>query len=348
MSSEIRILLLADSHLGFDLPSKPRIERRRRGHDFIRNYERALDPALNDQVDLVVHGGDVFDRPRVPPSLAYQAFHPLVRIADRGIPVFIVAGNHERSILPHIRFAKHPLIHLFDRPQTFVKEIRGARVALAGFPYERRNVRNRFPILLAQTGLHQISAGVRLLCIHHCVEGATVGPGNFTFTTAADVIRCADLPAHCAAVLSGHIHRGQALIRDLRRRPLQTPVLYPGSIERTSVAEAEEQKGFMIVCVTPDEKGGCARWEFRPLPARPMITHHLDPRAHNAVTLESALLTLIRSVPPDAVLRIRMQSEPSPPQAQVLSAANLRRLAPGTMNVELVIVRTGGMQSASV
>ena len=30
----IRVLLLADTHLGFDLPSKPRVERRRRGPDF--------------------------------------------------------------------------------------------------------------------------------------------------------------------------------------------------------------------------------------------------------------------------------------------------------------------------
>jgi DNA repair exonuclease SbcCD nuclease subunit len=348
VATEIRILLIADSHLGFDLPLKPRVERRRRGHDFLRNYDRALEFALEEKVDLVVHGGDVFDRPRVPPSLAYQAFKPLVNIADRGIPVFIVAGNHERSMLPHIRFARHPLIHLFDRPQTFVKDIRCVRIALAGFPYERRNVRNRFPALLEQTALQQVLADVRLLCIHHCVEGATVGPGNFTFTTAADVIRCADLPVECAAVFSGHIHRRQALVRDLRRRPLQTPVLYPGSIERTSIAEAGEEKGFLIVTVSPNEKGGTAQWEYRPLPARPMVTRDLDPGAHNARTVESALVTLINSVPPDAVLRIRLPSELTEAHARVLTAANLRRLAPATMNVDLVMPRAGGMQSASV
>ena len=35
----IRILFLADTHLGFDLPVKPRINRRRRGIDFFKNYE---------------------------------------------------------------------------------------------------------------------------------------------------------------------------------------------------------------------------------------------------------------------------------------------------------------------
>src|SRR5215207_1426319 len=99
MPAEIRILFLADSHLGFDLPVRPRVERPRRGYDFLANYAAALQPAFAGEVDIVVHGGDVFDRPRVPEALAYQAFQPLLRLAERGLPVFVVPGNHERSRL---------------------------------------------------------------------------------------------------------------------------------------------------------------------------------------------------------------------------------------------------------
>src|ERR1051326_3488848 len=103
MRDGVRILLLADSHLGFDLPTRTRVERRRRGHDFLANYERALAPALAGEVDVVVHAGDVFDRSSVVTTLAYQAFEPLRRIASLGIPVLVVPGNHERSRLPHLR-----------------------------------------------------------------------------------------------------------------------------------------------------------------------------------------------------------------------------------------------------
>jgi DNA repair exonuclease SbcCD nuclease subunit len=209
-------------------------------------------------------------------------------------------------------------------------------------------VRARFPQLLADTGWQSVHADIRVLCLHHCVEGATVGPGNFTFTSAADVIRCSDLPSQCAVVLSGHIHRRQALIRDLRRRPLKTPVLYPGSIERTSIAEADEAKGFMIVNIEPSETGGRASWELRELPARPMITHDLHTAAHSAATLENEVVTLIKRAPSDAVLRIRLAGGLGEEHARVLTAANLRRLAPASMNVELVIARRGGMQSATV
>jgi hypothetical protein len=133
MSDDIRILLLADSHLGFDLPVRPRVGRRRRGYDFLANNSAALAPALAGEVDLVVHAGDVFDRSSVLPTLAYQAYEPLRRVADLGVPVFIVPGNHERSRLPHARFATHPGVHIFDTPRTFVARVRGTTIGLRGF-----------------------------------------------------------------------------------------------------------------------------------------------------------------------------------------------------------------------
>jgi hypothetical protein len=65
----IRVLLLADTHVGFDLPSRPRVAARRRGPDFLANFERALAPARSGTVDLVVHGGDLLFRSRVPARL---------------------------------------------------------------------------------------------------------------------------------------------------------------------------------------------------------------------------------------------------------------------------------------
>ncbi len=58
-SAVARVLFVSDTHLGFDLPARPRVERRRRGPDFFANFERALAPALRGEADLVVHGGDL-------------------------------------------------------------------------------------------------------------------------------------------------------------------------------------------------------------------------------------------------------------------------------------------------
>ena len=345
MPSDIRILLLADSHLGFDLPVRPRVERRRRGHDFLANYAAALAPALAGEVDVVVHAGDVFDRSKVVPTVAYQALEPLRRVADRGVPVFIVPGNHERSRLPHLRFASHPGVHVFDRARTWAMDVNGTRIAVAGFPYER-DVRRQVARVLEQTGWDREPNAIRVLCMHQCVEGATVGPADYTFTTAADVVRTRDVPSGFAAVLSGHIHRHQVLTSDLGGRPLESPVLYPGSIERTSVAEIGERKGFMIVHV------GTAgvRWEFRELPARPMIRKEVTVQGTSATALASTIRAMIAAAPSDAVLSIRMTGELTGAQWDAVSAAQLRAMAPPTMNVEITLAGRFGRRehSASV
>jgi exonuclease SbcD len=337
----IRALLLADTHLGFDLPVRPRVRRRRRGHDFFVNYERALAPARSGEVDLVVHGGDVLHRSHVPTSLVYQAFEPLKRVADSGVPVFVVLGNHERSRVPHARFAAHPMIHLFNRPRSFTFEVRGVRLRLAGFPYEHRGIRRRFQAALSATGWDREAVELRLLCLHQCVEGATVGPADYTFRDAPDVIRGRDIPAAFAAVLSGHIHRHQLLATDLLGRPLGAPVLYPGSIERTSIAEKDEPKGYMLVDLEPGEPepvpgtGRVARWSFEELPARPMLVHEI---AANADGIESRIRRLIDEAPSDAVLRIRVRGRGGPRAGEILAAPRLRAMALPTMNIDAVFV----------
>lgn len=341
-SRPLRLLLLADSHLGFDLPLDPRVERRRRGHDFLANHERAVAFAREANVDLIVHGGDLFHRPRVPPSLVYQAFRPLLEAASTGIPVVVVPGNHERSRIPHRRFARHPDLHVFERPETVVLGVRGLRVALAGFPYVR-DIRGCFSEVVRATGRGDEAADVRLLCMHHCVEGARVGPGDFTFRDAPDVVRGRDLPREFAAVLSGHIHRPQVLERDLAGRSLGAPVLYPGSVERTSFAEIDEAKGFRVLDLEPAPGGGRLVGDrFVPLPARPMVVREVRPGEGDGGrwtrrALEAGIAAAVAGAPQDAVLRVRVHGRVSAGARAAVAAARLRRVAPPGMNLEVLL-----------
>lgn len=344
----VRILLMADSHLGFDLPVRPRVERRRRGHDFLANHERALAAAKAEGADLVVHGGDLFHRSRVPSSLVFQAFRPLLELADAGIPVFLVPGNHERSRIPHRRFGTHSNLHIFHEPATVVVEVRGMQVALSGFPYQRKNIRETFPHVLEETGWRQVPVDIRALCMHHCVEGATVGPNDYTFRHAADVIRCSNLPPDFAAVLSGHIHRPQVLEQDLQGRPLSTPVFYPGSVERTAYAEMGERKRFMVLDIEPNGFGGrVVGHRFEELHARPMLVRELRPRKVGATgwcptDLRDALTRTLADVPADAVLRIRVHGPVDSELRAVVAASRLRRMAPAEMNLEVIFVEDRG------
>ena len=324
----IRILFVSDTHLGFDLPRRPRITRRRRGHDFFDNFERALEPARRGDVDLVVHGGDILYRSRVPAELVASAFKPLKEVASMGVPVYVVPGNHERSRIPYGLLAQHENLNLFDRPKTYVWQRNGFTLALAGFPFERR-VRERFPSVVKATCWREARADATLLLIHHAVEGARVGPGNFTFTRASDVIRGADIPRELTAVLSGHIHRAQVLTRDLEGKPLPAPVLYPGSVERTSFAEMDERKGYLTIALEPT--GKLAGWKFHELPARPMMRVELGPAELARTDLAGWLRRRLDALPADAVVQLRVDGA----IPKELNAASLRALAPATMNVAL-------------
>jgi len=337
--SAVRLLFLADTHLGFDLPRRPRVARRRRGQDFLANYHRVLDAALRHRVHMVVHGGDLLYRSRVPAALVQEAVLPLKRIADTGIDVYVVPGNHERSRIPFAGLIEHPRVHVFDRPRTFVASIAGFRVALAGFPFCRDGVRRRFVELVEATRWRFVDADLFLLCVHQCFEGATVGPSDHTFRGAPDVVRVREVPPRFAAVLSGHIHRHQVLERDLAGRALCTPVLYPGSIERTSFAERDESKGYVILTHRRGDASSDPRlaWQFRPLPSRPMIVEDLHTGGLDRAGLESALRRAIDRAPSDAVLRLRLHGELSDNLRPVVAAPSLRALAPPTMNVEAVL-----------
>jgi exonuclease SbcD len=338
--SQIRVLLIADTHLGFDLPLHPRVERRRRGEDFFTNYERALTPAYGGEVDLVVHGGDLFFRSRVPASIVEMAMAPLVRVAELGLPVFIVPGNHERSRIPLHLWSAHPNIYIFDAPSTFSITVRGVTVGLSGFPFIR-NIRDVFDARIEETRHRDRHTDIQLLCLHQTVEGAKVGPSDYTFRRGPDVIRGSDIPAEFDAVLCGHIHRAQMLTRDLSNRPLPAPVIYAGSIERTSFAERDERKSYSICSFSTALRRGQRMVDasFVALPARPMI--HLDIERPDPAgrSLTKQLEQHIRRLDPDAVVRIQVNGPLSPTDEQVLSAANLRSLAPDTMNVSLARTR---------
>ena len=336
----IRILLVADTHLGFDLPFRPRIKRRRRGPDFFANFERALKPAISGEVDAVVHGGDVLYRSKVPARLVEMAFEPLKRMADAGVPVYLVPGNHERSAIPHGYLAEHDNIHVFDHPRTFILQTPSGSLALAGFPFVRTGIRRDFLNIVAQTGWSRAKADNRVLCLHQSIDGATVGPGGYMFRYSHDVIRITDIPREFCATLAGHIHRFQVLTRDLNGRTLKAPVFYPGSIERTSFAEKDEKKGYLILeFETAETSSGTLRnWRFHKLPARPMIQLDLHAAGMNGSQIEAWIQSHLFKIPPDSIVKLKVHGKVSEEAMAPFSAPALRSLAPATMNISATLV----------
>jgi len=320
----IKVLFFADSHLGFDLPVHPRIQRRRRGDDFFANYHTILRTAVEEQVHVIVHGGDVFFRSKIPLPIIQKTYEPLLPILDRGIQMFFVPGNHERSKLPASPIFHHENFFLFGQPRLYTMEYQGLRVNWGGFPNVRHQIRSSFESILSQIGFHDLDSDLNILCMHQAIEGAVVGAQDYTFRRGPDVIGLEQFPAGIDLVLSGHIHRQQVL-----QGRGGIPILYPGSIERTSFAERFETKGFFMLQVTESQ----IDWEFRPLPARPMHLVSLSPELSSKEDLMEEIREAGNALPDDTILRVQPSRAD---QLVLLSTKELRSVLPETMNVELL------------
>jgi DNA repair exonuclease SbcCD nuclease subunit len=301
MAPDFRILHLADSHIGADLPARPRRRQHRRGDDIVASYRRALAAARND-VDLVIHAGDVFDLPRPNGAAVAAAGEPLLELAASGIPVVIVPGNHERALLPESLLFAHANMHIVRCPQTLTFNLRGTRVAVATFPCARRQAAGRFGELLGATAWAQARADVNVLAVHQTFESATCGPAGYRFRSGDDVVERGAVPGAFGYVAAGHIHRHQVLETPAADGP---PIVYPGSPERISFAERDEPKGVVLL----ESSGGRLTHRFVEHAVRPMQLVPLNVTGLTRARLRAAALEQVAALPPESVTLLRLSGQ---------------------------------------
>lgn len=90
--SQTRILHVSDTHLGNRQYSSDI-----RKEDFAKAFEQAIDVAIENDVDAVVHTGDLFDDPVPSLPTVMRAADALKPLEERGIPFYGIVGNHERK-----------------------------------------------------------------------------------------------------------------------------------------------------------------------------------------------------------------------------------------------------------
>jgi DNA repair exonuclease SbcCD nuclease subunit len=139
----IRILHLADLHLGASFPSMDE-RAEERGRDFLSAFLRAIDYAAGDQkpVDIVAIAGDLFDTHDPEEGLVYQVEAALDRLHAAGIPLLLAPGTHDapayrRSIYRRLRLPKSA--HLFLTPTLEAGPrltVRGETVQTYGIAYD--------------------------------------------------------------------------------------------------------------------------------------------------------------------------------------------------------------------
>lgn len=295
----MRVLHIADTHIGADLPVRGRGRYARRGWDFVDSFRRVLAQAAVQQANLIIHAGDLFDRPNPSGNAVDAAVEPLWQCAQAGVPVVIVPGNHERSVLPGLLPLAHPNIHVVREPTTIRLECGGVRVAICAFPCIRRGLAAAFSAALQATDWRPGAADVNILALHQTFEGARCGPADYRFRAGEDVLACGAIPVGFDYVAAGHVHRHQVLAGGAAG---DIPIVYAGSPDRIAFAEMHEPKGGVLV----EFAGGRAMPQFLEHRVRPMQIAPFDVTGLDGQAVVAQALELAAGWPARAVVQVRL------------------------------------------
>jgi DNA repair exonuclease SbcCD nuclease subunit len=257
----VKIAHMADTHLGYRGLTRidPESDRNQRAVDVELAYERTIDAILAESPDLVVHSGDAFHHTR-PTWHALRTFvRQTRRIAQAGIPMVIIAGNHDTPRLRtngtawSVLELALPEIDFITGFEEESRQFESLGVRVVGIPHGAMSMSVYDPYATIKDGWRNI------LLLHGMVPGmadiAHYEPG--TQEIAANL-----LDPRFQYIALGHYHV---------HGPQRHNAWYAGSTERFGWGDENVVPGFTMVEFATGEREHPVV-EHRPIDARPMKT----------------------------------------------------------------------------
>lgn len=319
----MRLLHTADTHLGFQAYNALADDgTNRREADVDAAFAQVVDHALEQEVDLFLHAGDLFDSVRPTNRAIREAIDQLLRLRDAGIPVVVVAGNHET---PKMASTGHvlELLDYFDgihpiyagEPETV--EVAGA--AVHGVPHV--HTQGTFDELLETV---EPTGGTDVLVLHGTAPGVEGLPtGEFNDLT----LRPGTFDGFDYVAL-GHYH-------------VQTRVddraWYAGSPERLTFAEAGIDKGCLLV---DPEAGDVEALAVEP---RPMVEETIDCDGLGPEQIVDRVAGALDGDLEGALVKVKL-ARVAQDVYQAVEVEQVKALADGALHVEIApeVVRRDG------
>lgn len=261
--------------------------------DFLCALDQVVDYATQAGADLVLIAGDAY-KSRDPSQTHQREFaRRMSTLANRGIPVFLLTGNHDIShspvratalaIFPTLEVAG---VTVAERFGTYRVQTRSGPLQVVALPWIRRGQLLARP---EQEGalIDEVTRSIEedltkrifaeaetldpdvpaILAAHVTVNGAVTSSERSMMLGRDYALQLSALalPAFDYVAL-GHVHRHQRLLET-------PPVVYPGSLQRIDFSEEGDRKGFCVVDIDPAApRGERTRWEHVAVDARPFVT----------------------------------------------------------------------------
>lgn len=243
-----KIAFAADTHLGYSAKCRVHAQSgvNMRVRDGLLGWRESVDQMLAAEVDLMLHGGDLFHRSH--PGIGEIAFarRELERLAGAGVPIIGVTGNHDFTN-DRGKFPATYAVHDPDRKINMVTE------PLQVFrPYEGVNIHavSHLGLVSAERAFPvPVEGEINIFTTH----GSAQVPGH-------EIFSCVDSPGEAVVgydllsspwdiSLLGHYH-GQSALPGFSEGNGQA--WYAGSLLRRGFSDPEGGRGWLLVTINDD------------------------------------------------------------------------------------------------
>ncbi|HKY49219.1 MAG TPA: exonuclease SbcCD subunit D [Acidimicrobiia bacterium] len=331
----MKLLHTADWHVGRT------IRGRSRDYEHRQVLSEIAAIAGDEQVDLTLVAGDIFDTAAPSPAAEEIVYRALLDLAEVA-PVVIVAGNHDnparlRAVAPLLSLGRVTVGASIARPDDGgVVDFPhlAVRIALVPFIGKRGIVRVEEILQLGQAErigeyaervgdiLEALTTGmapdnVNLVVSHLMVAGGEPGGGERTAHLFDYAVPALAFPGHLSYVALGHLHRPQ-------RVPAPVPMWYSGSPMQLDFGEGEDRKAVVLVEAEPG------------LPVTVTTKDLAGGRRLRTLRGTLAHIEAMADTVGDAYLRVELE-EP----ARAGLADEVRALLPGAVEVRLALAPEG-------
>jgi DNA repair protein SbcD/Mre11 len=269
----VRVLHTSDWHVG------KKLGRYDRSDEYRDAIAEVVGIADAEEVDLILHSGDLFDRPLPPIDALNIALDGLVGLSNAGErPVVVIAGNHDSpgffdALAPFLRTVNVHLVGGIRRPDdggVLDLATPAGRAVVSAFPFLRQG---RSFEVWEPPEEHYKKYADRLRGISEAYSShatAVAGRDAVTFLVAHFLVGGAKVHGHGAPRGERELHMGEAYAATAEAIPpgpqyvalghihapqrvpgAKVPAEYAGSLLELDFGEAGEQKRVVIVDVEP-------------------------------------------------------------------------------------------------
>ena len=327
----MRIVHFADVHIGVENYGRvdPETGLSTRLGDFLSTFDEVVSYAVDNDADLVVFSGDAY-KIRDPNQTHQREFAKrIARLSARGIPVFLLLGNHDT---PHIMGRATALeifntldvsgVHIGDTITTHRISTAAGPVQVVAVPWIRRGsflareeYRGLTPEQVNEAIQERLSRVIRaqadgldrdvpaIFAGHLSVSEATTSSEQSMMLGRDHVLLKSDLalPSFDYVAL-GHIHKHQILNRDPH-------VVYSGSLQRIDFGEEKDEKGFCVIDLDPAQPVGSRLLDFRfqSVNARRLLTIAVEVLAGDTDPTATVLQAISGHEVAEAIVRVRIR-----------------------------------------